>query len=238
MTTFLHKYKVIIMYGEIKNMDKLALQQTPRYKSKKKLKKHKKILIMTNFLHKYKVIIMYGEIKNMGRLTLHLPEKPPFHDTEIKHNSDIIMNEEEPKMCKLRDRCQNRLKIGITFKSQYMKNRYKNGKIEFKPSRQLRKTQKVKNPLKNCFMLLIKHLKEVVYMYGERIKMVRLSLVTSSGLLKTPKVKNPLKDFFMLLIKHIKELVYMYGKVKKMEILMFKGMHIMLETTSKNIGGD
>ena len=193
MTTFLHKYKVIIMYGEIKNMDKLALQQTPRYKSKKKLKKHKKILIMTNFLHKYKVIIMYGEIKNMGRLTLHLPEKPPFHDTEIKHNSDIIKNEEEPKMCKLRDRCQNRLKIGITFKSQYMKNRYKNG---------------------------------------------GLSLVTPSGLLKTPKVKNPLQKFIMLLIKHIKERVYMYGEAVKMVKLMLKSMHIMLETISKNIGGD
>jgi len=193
MTTFLHIYKVIIMYGEIKNMDKLTLQQIPRYKSKKKLKKHKKILIMTNFLHRYKVIIMYSKTINMGRLTLHLVRKTPFHDTEIKHNNDIIMNEEEPKMCKLRDKYQNRLKIGITFKSQYMKNRYKNGGLSLNTSRQLLSVLKVKNPLKNCFMLLIKHIKEVVYMYGEVIKMVKL---------------------------------------------MLKSMHIMLETISKNIGGD
>jgi len=148
---------------------------------------------MITFLHKYKVIIMYGEIKNMGRLTLHLPEKPPFHDTEIKHNSDIIMNEEEPKMCKLRDKYQNRLKIGITFKSQYMRNRYKNGE---------------------------------------------LSLSVLSQLLGVPKVKNPLKNFIMLLIKHIKEVVYMYGEEIKMVKLMLKSMPIMLETISKNIGGD
>ena len=63
---------------------------------------------MITFLHRYKVIIMYGKTINMGRLTLHLVRKTPFHDTEIKHNSDIIMNEEEPKICKLRDRYQNR----------------------------------------------------------------------------------------------------------------------------------
>jgi len=136
---------------------------------------------------------MYGEIKNMGKLTLHLVRKTPVLDTEIKHNNDIIMNEEEPKMYKLRDKYQNRLKIGITFKSQYMRNRYKNGE---------------------------------------------LSLSVSSQLLGVPKVKNPLKNFIMLLIKHIKEGVYMYGEAIKMVKLMLKSMPIMLETISKNIGGD
>jgi hypothetical protein len=136
---------------------------------------------------------MYGEIKNMEKLTLYLVRKPSFHDTEIKYNSDIIMNEEEPKMCKLRDKYQNRLKIGIIFKSQYMRNKYKNGE---------------------------------------------LSLSVLSQLLGVPKVKNSLKDFFMLLIKHIKEEVYMYGEVIKMVKLMLKSMPIMLETISKNIGGD
>jgi hypothetical protein len=136
---------------------------------------------------------MYGEIKNMEKLTLHLVRKTPFHDTKIKHNNDIIMNEEEPKMCKLTDKYQNRLKIGITFKSQYMRNRYKNGELSLIVSRPVLETQKVKNPLKNFIMLLIKHIKEVVYMYGEAIKMVKL---------------------------------------------MLKSMPIMLETISKNIGGD
>jgi hypothetical protein len=181
---------------------------------------------------------MYGEIKNMEKLTLHLVRKPPFHDTEIKHNNYIIMNEGESKMCKLRDKYQNRLKIGITFKSQYMKNRYKNGELSLIVSSQLLSVLKVKNPLQNLVMLLIKHLKEVVYMYGERIKMVRLSLITSRPVLETQKVKNPLKNFIMLLIKHIKEVVYMYGEAIKMVKLMLKSMPIMLETISKNIGGD
>jgi len=136
---------------------------------------------------------MYGEIKNMDKLTLYLVRKNPVLDTEKKHNNDIIMNEEDPKMCKLRDKYQNRLKIGITFKSQYMRNKYKNGELSLIVSRQLLLVLKVKNPLKNLVMLLIKHIKEDVYMYGEDIKMVKL---------------------------------------------MLKRMHIMLETISKNIGGD
>jgi hypothetical protein len=136
---------------------------------------------------------MYGEIKNMEKLTLYLVRKTPVLDTDKKHNNDIIMNEEEPKMCKLRDKYQNRLKIGITFKSQYMRNRYKNGE---------------------------------------------LSLITFRPVLETQKVKNPLKNFIMLLIKHIKEVVYMYGEAIKMIKLMLKSMPIMLETISKNIGGD
>jgi hypothetical protein len=119
---------------------------------------------------------MYGEIKNMEKLTLYLVRKIPVLDTENKHNNDIIMNEEEPKMCKLRDKYQNRLKIGITFKSQYMRNKYKNGELSLIVSRQLLGVSKVKNPLKDFFMLLIKHIKEGVYMYGERIKMVKLML--------------------------------------------------------------
>jgi hypothetical protein len=136
---------------------------------------------------------MYGEIKNMGKLTLHLVRKIPVLDTENKHNNYIIINEEEPKMYKLRDKYQNRLKIGITFKSQYMRNRYKNGELSLSVLGEVLGVLKVKNPFQNLVMLLIKHIKEDVYMYGEAIKMVKL---------------------------------------------MLKSMPIMLETISKNIGGD